>query len=330
MNVNGQDFMRNVSIEQDKADLVEQQDKLDRQKRTSVGKESDYDDSAYVDISIKTPINEDPTADRIQDIKLVSDNGSKNKKKYIILGLALILLFIITIVVVRVISNNDKEVQISVPVQKPQEIDKDKILDKINSSDEYQKVIEENKKISKSPTKKVQKKELKEIILPEATKEKSPIAIEKPKAKIEPKRDLFGLDNLDAPKKTVEKTVKKAIEPKVKAPIKQVKKKVVPKPAPIRRKRILPPAQETNFVKKASKVSGYYIQIGAFTKKPSDKLLNKITRKGYKYTIHTMTIKGKVYNKVLIGSYSKKVLAQQVINKVRKDFNNKNAYILKF
>ena len=330
MNVNGQEFMRNVSIEQDKADLASQQDKLDQQKRQSVEKESNYfesnnidDNSAYVDISIKTPSNEDVTDDRIKDIKLISDNGSKNKKKYIILGLALILLFIITIVVVRIVSNNNKESQLSIPIEKPQEIDKDKILDKINSSDEYQKVIEENEKLS---NKKIQKKELKEIILPEATKEKPLIAIEKSKPKIEPKRDLFGLNNFE----TIPKTIESKVIPKIEAPIKQIKKKVIPKVTTPKKQIILPPAKEINFVKKTSKVAGYYIQIGAFTKKPSDKLLNSIKAKGYRYTVHTMKIKGKIYNKVLIGSYSKKILAQQVINKVKKDFNNKNAYILKF
>ncbi|MEA3497548.1 MAG: SPOR domain-containing protein [Campylobacterota bacterium] len=337
MEVNGKEFLRNVSIEQDKADLADQQKKLDEQKRESLKKVPDYfesqnsEESAYVNISKEQTTEIQDEENSLFDIKLDNNSNNKNKKKYIILGFALILLFIITIVIIRIISNNDQEKQLETQTKITKTINKDKILDKIDSIEEYQKVIENNQK---PVTPKIEKKD---IILPEPIKDESPVTFEKKEIKKEIKKDLFELE-----KKVVEKTEtktekikqkviskpKEIVKPKVAVQTKQ--KEIIAK-TPVKRKIILPPVVETNLTKKSnSKVQGYYIQIGAFSKKPSDKLLNSITKKGYRYDIHSVVVKGKTYNKVLIGSYPSKALALKVIYKVRKDFNNPSAYILKF
>jgi len=320
MEVNGKDFMRKVSIEQDKAELTDQIKKLDEEKKVSMKKAPEYfdshnisDDSAYVNISNQNPhLQEDEN--NLLDIKLDNKSNASNKKKMILLGIGLIILFIITIIVMRVISNNEQEEKLENTEKPTQTLNKDKILDRIDSIEEYQKIIDKN------PQTEIEKIEKKDIILPEATKELSPIKDEQPIIKKEIKKDLFELE-----KKSVQK-VQKIIE----------KPKPVVKPKPIvqskpKREIVVPPVAETNFTKKtATKVKGYYIQIGAFTKKPSDNLLRSISKKGYTYTIHKINIKGRIYNKVLIGSYSSKSAATKVIGKVKKDFNNPNAYILKF
>ncbi|MEA3554145.1 MAG: SPOR domain-containing protein [Campylobacterota bacterium] len=322
MEVNGKEFLRNVSIEKDKADLEDQRKKLDEQKRVSMKKAPEYfeshnisDDSAYVNISNdNSHLHEEEN--NLLDIKLDNKSNASNKKKMILLGIGLIILFIITIIVMRVISNNEQEEELENTSKPTQTLNKDKILDRIDSIEEYQKVID------KSPKPKIEEIEKKDIILPEATKELSPIKSEEPIIKKEIKKDLFELE--EKPVQKVQKIVEK---PKPKPVVKQ-KPVVQSKP---KREVVIPPTVETNFTKKtAAKVKGYYIQIGAFTKKPSDKLLRSITIKGYKYTIHKINIKGRDYNKVLIGSYSSKSAATKVISKVRKDFNNPKAYILKF
>jgi len=343
MEVNGKEFLRNVSIEQDKADLADQQQKLDEQKRESLKKAPDYfesndsNDSAYLNISNTQTSNTKEDDNSLFDIKLDNNSNNKNKKKYIILGFSLILLFIITIVIIRIISNNDQEKQLETPAKITKTINKDKILDKIDSIEEYQKVIESNQK---SVISKIEKKD---IILPEPIKEESPVTIEKQEIKKEVKKDLFELEKkvikkvetkIEKIKSKVVIKPKKIIKPKVvikpKVIIKPKQKQIIAK-KPIRRTVILPPVVETNFTKKSSsKVQGYYIQIGAFSKKPTVKLLNNITKKGYRYDIHRVVVKGKTYNKVLIGSYPTKALALKDIFKIRKDFNNPNAYILKF
>ena len=346
MEVNGKDFMRNVGLEQEKENLIKEQQKLEAMKRDAIQRDQDYmadnsidkDSSAYIDLSMNnnTPPSSEPTENMIQDIMLEPEDPNKNKKKYIILGIGLVLLFVITILIIRLMSNNETQQKIDTINPDTKELIRDDILDKIDTNEEYQKVID--RKISLEESKNITQKEtqLKEIIIPEDISKNTPIIIDTPKPKAIPKRDLFGLDKTAVKAEIVEKKVEasaevKKSEPKVikKPKPKVVKKKVAKKAYPKRKISVAPPS-ETNFTKKASTVSGYYIQLGAFSKKPSDKLLNSISKKGYNYTVHTMTIKGKVYNKVLIGSYSTRAKATKLLNKVKKDFNNKNAYILKF
>jgi len=342
MEVNGKEFIRNVGIEQDKEKLYQEHARLEAEKRESVKRAPNYfdddyeekvsepqvsntqEESAYVDLSIDNNPYEEVKKERMQDIFLDNSTESKNKKKYVLLGLGLIILFIITILVIRLISNSDTQQQLL--NSETTVLQKDQILDKIDTNEEYQKVIDkkvaldESDKISQS-----QAKELNEVVIPEQNN-KVPMVIDTPKPQTPPQRDLFGLEKT---KKTVE----------AKAPVvkKVVKKKEVSKPKPvakpaktIKRKVVVPPPVEKNFTKRSTAISGYFIQIGAFTKKPSDKLLNNIAKKGYNYRVHSMTIKGRVYNKVLIGSYTTKAKASSRLNKIRKDFKNPGAYILKF
>ena len=325
MEVNGKEFLRNVSIEQEKAELTEKSKKLDEQKRVSMKKDPEYfeshklnSDSAYVNLSNENPNLQEEN--NLLDIKLDTKTNSTNKKKMIFLGVGLILLFIITIIIMRIMSNNEQENELENNPKTTQSLNKDKILDKIDSIEVYQKTIEKNRQED------IPKIEKKDIILPEATKEDSPIKIEEPIIKRDTKKDLFELEE-----KAIQEAKKVIKKPKPK-PI--VKPKPKPKPVTYNkptRKIIIPPAKETNFVKKqTTKVKGYYVQIGAFTKTPSKKLLRSITQKGYNYAVHKIKIKGRTYNKVLIGSYPSKKLAAKNLTKIKKAFKNPNAYILKF
>lgn len=343
MKVDGKEFMRNVSIEQERDGLIKEQQRLESQKRDAIKRDQDYmadnnidkNDSAYIDLSLdNTPTNEEESL--IKDIRLEPEDPNKTKKKYIILGIGLILIFVITILIIRLISNNNVEKSSENSNPETKVLNRDKILDKIDTNEEYQDVIDKKNyvKDSEKSNTNSNKNDINEIVVPGGTTENTPIIIDTPKPKSKPKRDLFGLD------KTAKKTEVVKVKHKTPAPVK-VKKVVVPikkkitkhavkKVSAPKRKMVVKSPVETNFAKQSTNVSGYYIQLGAFTKKPSDKLLNSISKKGYKYTVHTMTIKGRIYNKVLIGSYKSRVSAKKLLKKVRSDFNNKNAYILKF
>ncbi len=333
MEVNGKEFLRNVGIEQEKADLADKSKKLDGEKRTSLQQtNNDYNnDSAYVDISSNDNSQEEinaTTESQIFELRLEENSNKSNKKKYIILGFALAVLFIITIVIIRLASNNEQEEKLATQQNSSQEIKKDKLLDKIDNVEQYKKVIEKKEEPIIEPIERIYEK--KEIILPEPIEKVIPKKVEKQvvKPKKEIRRDLFELEEKIVPKK-VEKQVQKPkvkVKPKVEKKAKVIKR-TQSKP---RRKIVVPPATEVDFTKNNNKVKGYYIQIGAFSKRPNDKLLNSIPKKGYRYTVHSVVVKGKKYNKVLIGSYPNKRLALKVISKVKKDFNNPNAYILKF
>ena len=78
----------------------------------------------------------------VEDIILDTSSSNNNKKKYIMLGFGLILLFIITVLVIRLISNNDTESQLNDINKASPEVVKEEILNKIDSNEEYQKVID--------------------------------------------------------------------------------------------------------------------------------------------------------------------------------------------
>jgi len=331
MEVDGKEFLRNVGIEQDKERLIQEQKKLEELKRASIKREQNHqslnaatseEESAYVDLSIG---NDSSPGDinskgNVENIILDGTSSNNNKKKYIVLGIGLILLFIITVLVIRLISNNEIEDQLNEVNPLKTEVVKEDILNKIDSNEEYQKVIdrkielEESNKIENAQK---QDKIMNEIQIPKEEIENVPLILDTPKLKKEAKRDLFELEQesknliqkqVEIENKAIPKVVK--VEEKAKVSIPKVIKKI-----------------STN---NSEVLKGYYIQIGAFTKAPNKNLLKDITSKGYSYKVHTLTIKGKLYNKVLIGSYNTRADATNNLNQVKQEFKNPNAYILKF
>jgi len=331
MEVDGKEFLRNVNIEQDKARLTKEQEKLESEKKKSIKKTPDYfepeDDSAYVDINLGSPNSDtkDNTTEVneniLRDIMLEPETTNKNKKRYIILGFALIILFILTIVIIRVATNSDQEKMMEQEIKQPQNIVKDETLDKIDSTQNRKELIVPQEPIApkiKEIEEPIQQQPVKkEIILPEPIKETPPVTIEPVKPQVKAK-DLFDMKPKD------EVTKKEVVKPK---PAQKESTLAQPK-----RQIVVPPPAETNFVKSdlSKKLDGYFIQVGAFSKKPTDRFLNNITKKGYNYTIHTVNIKGKNFNKVLIGPYPSSKVAKKDLEKIKKALNNKNAYVLKF
>ncbi|MGB3750232.1 MAG: SPOR domain-containing protein [Arcobacteraceae bacterium] len=328
MEVDGKEFLRNVGIEQDKERLIQEQRKLEELKRASVKREESYagtqapdEEPAFVDLSLGNEPPHPNNANSVDDI-ILDTTTQNNKKKYIMLGFGLILLFIITVLVIRLISNSDTQSQLNGIQAENTETAQDDILNKIDSNEAYQNVIDKQNALDESNRiTQSQKTQLNEINIPEDEEvDNVPLVIDTPKAKEEAQRDLFELEkqaqNTDVNKPVA--TVKKATPRKVQS-ASQPKRKIA-----------LPSAKERNLSTKSTSLGGYYIQIGAFTKAPSQSLLDSITKKGYEYKIHKMLIKGKLYTKVLIGSYTQRADASKVLNQVRKDFNNPSAYILKF
>ncbi|MDH4944198.1 SPOR domain-containing protein [Sulfurimonas sp. C5] len=86
---------------------------------------------------------------------------------------------------------------------------------------------------------------------------------------------------------------------------------IATKPAPVQtkpkvqeQKPVVKPAPTTTPIKTTATTS-YYIQVGSFTKyEPNQKFLTSITKLGYKYTYHKVTINGKTLNKVLVGPFT--------------------------
>ena len=327
MDVNGKEFIRNLEIEKEKEELHKQALKLEAEKRKAVKPSSTTQAPSYFDDNFDQKINLEPKED-IVDLKIGSAADEDDlmqplatpnkKKKYLILGVALVLLFIITILALRLASNKQTEQELANNDTK--QIQQNEILNKIDTNEQYQDDIDqktqtEQKNIN-TPT---QEQNLNDIPLPKV--EDTPIVIDTPKHPTEQKKDLFGLEdaNTQSVKKPTEKTVKQTVKKAIKPIIKKVTKPKYTAP-----KKVVNKTNTTNSTR------GYFIQIGAYTKQPSKKLLNSIVNKGYNYQIKKVNIKGRLYNKVLIGAYTTRTSAKKMLSKVRADFRNPNAYILRF
>ena len=75
---------------------------------------------------------------------------------------------------------------------------------------------------------------------------------------------------------------------------------------------------------------GYFVQIGAFTKKPSDSYVTTIRNAKFKYKIYQEDIKGVTYNKVLIGPYSSKAAASESVEDIKQKLDVSSAFVVKF
>lgn len=360
MEVDGKEFMRNVGLEQDKDKLAREQKRLEALKREAYLREeaekmNSPEEAAFIDLSLNStppPSSNTMNEQTIEDIKLEQEDPQATKKKYILLGIALILVFVITILVIRLISNSDTEEKMENLNPQHKELGADKILDKIDTNEEYQQAIDKN--LAKEESKKLdeaKKSAVPNVGLEEEKVENTPLVIEKPKPK-ELKKDLFGLNEQKAKEVAVKTEVKKTVskpknridsiyqkieeQDKEEVITTKVKtessvftpKKPAPAPKKVVKSVVKKPVAKTTTA--SSKVSGYYVQIGAFTKQPSSKLLNEIKAKGFSYVVHPMVIKGKKYNKVLIGSYPTRKAAQNDLNNVKQKLKKSGAYILKF
>lgn len=345
MEVDGKEFMRNVALEQEQEKLRREQQKLKEMRREAVYKKEqnrhEQEEAAYVDLSLddlgETPIPKQQTTSRetIQDIRLDPEDPNKTKKKYILLGLALILVFVITILVIRVISNTGTEDSLDGAAPEQKELITDKILDKIDSNEEFQKAVEKKDAQKEMQQLESQRKEEQpQLDLPKETvKNDTPLLLEIP-VKEEQVRDPLGLDSVPDTQdvqKTVEKqqvaAKDKVIETKNTIANNQVKiEKKIPELPKVKPTQVKTPAAKAT----SSKVEGYYIQVGAFTKQPAKALLNEISSKGYTYAVHPVNVKGTMYNKVIIGPFPSRTVANQKLPEVKQNLKRSGAYIVRF
>jgi DedD protein len=335
MEVDGKEFLRNVALEQEQEKLRKEQEKLRSLRKDSVYKEQQEnnptpnDDSAYLDLSLGgTQSNPQPKQaqynENIEDIMLEPEDPNKQKKKYILLGLALILVFVITILVIRVVSNTETEQEAqTVKNEDQQELMADKILNKIDSNEEFQKAKEKKSTKAQMDQLEAQQKQQATLDVPEETvKQDSPLLIEDP-AEQEPVRDPLGLDATPEPKQ-----VQKPQPPKNEVATKKeqvvVENKVTPKKVEAVKKTPTPTKQSTG------KVQGFYVQVGAFTKQPAKSLLDQISKLGYNFAVHPVNIKGTTYNKVIIGPYPTRNRAKVDLPDIKQKMNKPGAFILSF
>lgn len=301
MEIKGEDFLKKVQKKQETEELEQRLSQLKGEEESiqpnsqqySAPKRSMQDDDA-----VKVDIADQELGDiMLNGSTASSESNETNKRKYLILGLVLIILFLLTIVIIRLLNSPDNQ-EDSFNNQ-DETVQEEKSLENDSIEQQYQKIIDEKLKNIKEQTNQTQEQAVDENELNIDSIEQKEKKVEEKKAK----PDVFGIKpKQEEVKKEVVKEVSK------KEPVKQPVKKVTT----------------------SSKPKGTFVQVGAFSKQPAKKYLQKIEANGFNYTIYKVTVNGKVYNKVLIGPYKNRASAEQNMSIIKRKLNISSAFILRF
>lgn len=297
MEFKGDEFLKNVQVRQEEEILRQKLGEFENTRQNSAS--NPYNNQEYVNAD---PYNENELGDIL--LQSSGNNGEfqDNKKKYIVLGIALVLLFVITIVIIRLISTDSASNDV-----KPQEqsvLEQDRALNDDKIQQEYQQILNDKlKKIDGAATE-APKENLDDIKTLETQEESLPVKNTQQANPLNVTREEPAI---------IEDTQES--EPEVK----EVKKAF---------SNVKPTAKPTMTPVATTASKGLYVQIGAFSKTPSDKLLSDIEAKGFEYKLHSVTVQGKELTKLLIGPYKSRTEVDSKLNTIKKTFNAPNAFVL--
>lgn len=331
MQIKGNEFLKNVQIKQEREELEKKLRELESANTSYIAPEQSTEEiapflqqeqvSAYQNIQQQQQQNINQSEHELENIMLGSSNftNEENKKKYLILGVVLVVLFLLTIIIIRLLtSDSSKEDSFTSNGAKSTET---RSLSDNNAIEEnFQKIINDRAKKDSEQIVDPNRLSAEERLNTIQTNEESPV-LERGNFQEEPTNQAT-ISN-----ETLDETIKKIEEKKVAAVKEPVKKEVVQaKVEP--KKSIQDLMGNTNT--EMSTGSGYFVQVGAFSKKPADSFINSIRNAKLKYKIYQHEVKGVLYNKVLIGPYSSKESANQSVGTIKESLNITNAHVVKF
>lgn len=332
MQIKGDEFIKKVQIQQEREELERKLNELE-EVEMSINNDS---------VIFEKNSNVEQNEHELDNIMLGSSiTNEDNKKKYLILGIVLVVLFLLTIIIIRLLTNEaPKEDQFTSNSASSTEMKK--LSESDNIEQNFQKIINERVK-----------KDANEPMVPEVQGNTSGTS----NGKVEDSGSTKAFENLqkeaenynpntsgisdEAIDQTIKKVEKSKSANKEKPVVKQkeealpkedtvVKKVETTKRSSIKDLVETPSATRTNDSSSSSVSSGYFIQIGALTKKPTDSYVNSIRSANLKYKIYQDTVNGISYNKVLIGPYSSKAAASENIEDVKQKLNVTSAFVVKF
>jgi len=314
MEIRGEEFIKKVQLKQEKEEIEQRLNEIN-------DAESVYQEpvkrTAPPRLDKEIEIQEEQ---EYSDIILGSTtNNELNKKKYLILGLVLVILFLLTIIIIRLLTNDSTE---NDSFSKSNNSDSEKVLANENIEEQYQKIINEKLKNIQQEKEQIAATEEKidEKLNLEKIEEKEKVV----STEEETKPDVFDVKNVE---KTYTPPKKVALEePKVKPIVKKVEKVIKKVAKPIVKKTT--PKVTSNSI--TTKPKGTFVQVGAFSKMPSNKYLSGITKNGFTYKVYKVTINNKLFHKVLIGPYNSRGQAKLATDNIKKKLNISGAFILTF
>lgn len=329
MEIKGEEFLKKVKIKQEKEELEEKLSEL-RQRESEVYsnaqnviKDEDYpDSSSSAEFDLKISQSAQNAYENIALDEEPSNITNPDKKRnYLILGVALIILFLITILTFKIVFGEDEEKkQDNFTTNQTTQEQSNQLANSVDSN--FQKIMNEKKKREEEinqnrleenrleAAKLVENNQMSDDNMNEAIKkvqqkEQEQLSVtQKIIRDIEEKQVETKPIVVDEPKKEVVKTVEKAKET---TSVKNLVKNI-----------------------ESSTPKGYFVQVGAFTKTPSQNYINNIKKANLKYKVYPVEVNGILYNKVLIGPYSSRAIAKQDIENIKNKLNLSSAFVLKF
>lgn len=342
MQIKGEDFLKKVQLQQEKEELERKLTELD-ESRVSINNINlgNHLNNAYKneeDInSINLNVNRNSVNNQFEDEPQEFDNimlenptfgnnGEDNKKKYLILGILLVVLFLLTIIIIRLLTSDSKKEDQFTTNNSSSEMRT--LSENSNAIDaNYQKIVDTNKERSSANEQQpmiplqnnTSSTDTKLNTIAETNQTQNTPSINET-YQAEAKNSISNEE--------MDQTIKKIEEKKA------TKKEVVEK-AKTEPKKSIKDLVEGNSTSStaqnfSSGTNGYFVQIGAFSKKPSENYLNNITKQGFKYKIIQEEVKGTMYNKLLIGPYASNSTASSSVSTIKEKLNITSAFVVKY
>lgn len=353
MQIKGDEFIRKVQIQQEREELERKLNELEEVEMSNSNDSVIFDRNNYNN-------NANQNEHELDNIMLGSSNlNEDNKKKYLILGIVLVVLFLLTIIIIRLLTNDaPKDDQFT--TNKLNSTETKKSPENDNIEENFQKII--NERVKKDTNEPMVPEVQGTTSTPDKTKTKSGMSqpednsstqafesLQKEAENYNPNKSGISDEAMD---QTIKKIEKSKLSNKEKTPV-QPKKEIIekedvaikkvetkkssikdlvdsaPYTAPVNNSKLSSMSSSSNS-DSSSVSSGYFIQIGALTKKPTDSYVNAIRSANFKYKVYQDEVKGVTYNKILIGPYSSKAAASESVEDVKQKLNVTSAFVVKF
>ena len=293
MQIKGEEFIKKVQIQQEREELERKLNELE-EVEMSINTDS---------VILERNNNIEQNEHELDNIMLGSSNYSNedNKKKYLILGIVLVVLFLLTIIIIRLLTNDSAVKEDQFTSNSANSTEMKKLSESDNIEENFQKIINERVK-----------KDTNEPIVPEVqghtpnntrpeTNTKSEYGNGSPAFEnLQKEAENYNSNSTGISDEAIDQTIKKVERSKSVAQKEKVtttttstpKEEVVTKKVETKKSSIkdlvdTPSNTTTASSEISSNVSsGYFIQIGAFTKKPTDGYVSTIRNAKFKYKIY--------------------------------------------
>lgn len=339
MQIRGNEFLKKVQERQEREDLEKRLRELQTSNTNYIGEEqpniqaNNFQQNEPLNSyenSFQNNLNQvnDPNENELENIMLSKPSSFSNedtKKKYILLGVVLLVLFLLTIIIIRLLTSDSSQEDNFTSRQT-----NDRTLNKESSKieEDFQKLINERTR-QESQGESFSRQSAEERL-------NNMQSVQEDSTTNNQVNENIGGTISD---QAIDETMKKLDEKRIAALEEQiVPAKVEKKPEPVRVEKKPEPTKSVKDLVSNTKSStsstnapnGYFVQVGAFSKKPSDAFINSIRNAGLNYTIYQQNVNGTLFNKVLIGPYPSKTNASNSVNSIKNSLNLQNAHVVKF